>query len=342
MKLKNVRIVLVNIVRRYRVQFAIALSVFLIGFPWLVQNQYLLRIAVNVGIAVILASSLNIIIGFTGLFSLGHAAFYGIGAYTSALLATKAGLPFWIGFPAAGVVAGIFGTLIGFATLRLRAVFLAFTTLGFGEITRLVIMNWRDFTRGPLGIPGIPYPSAFGWTFTREANYYLVLVVCAAVILFIYRIYHSRLGRALIAIREDETAARSMGINVFGYKILAFTIACAIAGLAGSLFAHFQRYVSADSFASLQSFRIITMVALGGTGSITGPIMGGLILELFPEVFGFLADYRQVIYGAVLITVIVWKPGGIVGVKGLFEKPKSTRRSLLTRLLTPRYRGGAR
>lgn len=342
MKLKSIRPAFVSFVLRYRVPFAILLGVLLVAYPWIVRNPYLLRVATNVGIAIILASSLNIIIGFSGLFSLGHAAFYGIGAYTSALLATRLGVPFWLGFPAAGIVAGLFGTFIGFATLRLRAVFLAFTTLGFGEITRIVILNWRDFTRGPLGIAGIPVPRLFGWSFTREANYYLILLLCAAVILFVYRIYHSRLGRALIAIREDETAARSMGINVFGYKILAFTIACTIAGLAGSFFAHFQRYVSADSFVADESFRIITMVALGGTGSITGPIVGAMILELFPEVFGFLAGYRQVIYGAVLITVIVLKPGGIVGVKGVFEKPRATRRSWIAQALLPRFNGGTR
>lgn len=342
MDLKHIRPTFLKYVYRYRKTLAVLLGVFLLAFPWMVRNPYLLRVATNVGISVILASSLNIIIGFTGLFSLGHAAFYGIGAYTAALLSMRLGLPFWLTFPAAGIVAGVFGTMIGFATLRLRAVFLAFTTLGFGEITRIVILNWRDFTRGPLGIAGIPVPSAFGWSFNREANYYLILVICVFVILFIYRVYHSRIGRALIAIREDETAARSMGINVFGYKILAFTMACALAGLAGSFFAHFQRYVSADSFVSLESFRIITMVALGGTGSITGPIMGALILELFPEVFRFLAGYRQVIYGAVLITVIVSRPGGIVGVKGVFEKPKSAKRPWILELLAPRSREGVR
>ncbi|MFP4431715.1 MAG: branched-chain amino acid ABC transporter permease [Spirochaetaceae bacterium] len=336
MKLQEIRPAAVAFLRRHRLPLAILGSLALVAFPWVVRNQYFLRVATNVGIAVILASSLNIIIGFSGMFSLGHAAFYGIGAYTSALLATRLGMPFWIGLPAAAVVAGLFGTFIGFATLRLRAVFLAFTTLGFGEITRIVILNWRSFTRGPLGIAAIPIPSLFGWQFNREAYYYLILLLCALIITFIYRIYHSRLGRALVAIREDETAARSMGINVFGYKVLAFTIACCLAGVAGAFFAHFQRFVSADSFVSTESFEIITMVALGGTGSIAGPIMGAFILELFPEVFRFLAGYRQVIYGAVLITVIVLKPGGIAGVKGVFEKPTSAKKGWLARRLAPR------
>lgn len=316
--------------KRWAVAHAIPLLVvavvILVAWPFAVRNEYYWRVATNVGIAVILASSLNIVIGFTGMFSLGHAAFYGIGAYTSALLATRAGVPFWIGLPAAAVVAGFFGALIGLATLRLRAVFLAFTTLGFGEITRIVILNWRSFTRGPLGVAGIPFPELFGWRFNRLAYYYLILVLVALTLVIIRRLYHSRVGRALVAIREDETAARSMGINVFGYKVLAFTIACALAGMAGSFFAHFQRFISADSFVSNTSFEIITMVALGGTGSIGGAVAGAVILGLFPEVFRFLAAYRQVIYGLILITVIVLKPGGIVGVRGVFEKPAVQKR----------------
>lgn len=311
----------------------IVLAVVLLVWPLLTGNPYLWRVGTNIGIAVILASSLNIIIGFSGMFSLGHAAFYGIGAYTSAMLATRLGAPFWLGLPAAGIVAGIFGALIGLATLRLRAVFLAFTTLGFGEITRIVILNWRSFTRGPLGIAGIPVPQIFGEAISRRGYYYLVLALAALVLAAIWRMYHSRVGRALIAIREDETAARSMGINVFGYKVLAFTMACALAGLAGSFFAHFQRFISADSFVSNTSFEIITMVALGGTGSIAGAATGAIVLGLFPEVFRFLAQYRQVIYGLILISVIVLKPGGIVGVKGVFEKPAAQKKGIVARLL---------
>ena len=321
--------------RAHRLPVALGVAALLIALPFVLGSAYYIRVATIVGIYVILVSGLNIIIGFTGMFSLGHAAFYGIGAYTSAMLTVFAGWPFWLALPAAGVVAGLFGTLIGLVTLRLRAVFLAFTTLGFGEITRIVILNWRSFTRGPLGIAGIPIPTIFGWQFNGYGYYYLVVVLSALTVGIIYRIYHSRVGRALVAIREDETAAKSMGISVFGYKVLAFTLACFFAGIAGSFFAHFQRFVSADSFANLESFAIITMVALGGTGSIIGPILGATILVVFPEIFRFLAQYRGVIYGLILITVIVVKPGGLAGVKGIFEKPKVPKRQgRLVRLLT--------
>lgn len=331
----DLRARITEFVRAHRLPVAIAVATFLIALPFILGSAYYIRVATIVGIYVILVSGLNIIIGFTGMFSLGHAAFYGIGAYTSAMLTVFAGWPFWLALPAAGVVAGLFGTLIGLVTLRLRAVFLAFTTLGFGEITRIVILNWRSFTRGPLGIAGIPIPTIFGWQFNGYGYYYLVVVLSALTVGIIYRIYHSRVGRALVAIREDETAAKSMGIFVFGYKVLAFTLACFFAGIAGSFFAHFQRFISADSFANLESFAIITMVALGGTGSIIGPILGATILVVFPEIFRFLAQYRGVIYGLILITVIVVKPGGLAGVKGIFEKPKVPKRQgRLMRLLT--------
>lgn len=313
-------------IRRHRLVVSIVIALFLLALPYLLTSAYHLRVATLVGIYVLLVSGLNVIIGFTGMFSLGHAAFYGIGAYTSAMLTTMAGWNFWFALPVAGIVAGVFGTLIGLATLRLRRVFLAFTTLGFGEIIRILILNLRSFTRGPMGISGIPIPRIFGWTFTGRGYYYLILVLAALTVATIYRMYHSRVGRALIAIREDETAASSMGINVFGHKVLAFTVGCFFAGIAGSYFAHFQRYISAESFANLESFAIITMLALGGTGSIIGPILGSTILVLIPEIFRVLMQYRGVIYGLTLIVVIVYRPGGLANVKGVFEKPKLPKR----------------
>ena len=304
---------------KFRIPILLGVGLLLLLLPT-VLNSYLLRVAILAGIYMILASSLNIIIGFTGMFSLGHGAFYGIGAYTSALLARNLGWPFWITMLFAGLVAGCFGTLIGLATLRLRAIFLAFTTLGFGEITRIVILNWSSVTRGPMGVPGIPVPTFFGIAFRPIGYYYLIIIMVLLTVLIVYRVYHSRVGRAFLAIREDELATSNLGINVFAFKTLAFTLACAIAGVAGAYYAHFARFISADQFGSNESFMILTMVALGGTGSIAGPLIGAFILVLFPEVFRFLAEYRMVLYGAILMGVIVIKPGGILGVKGLFER----------------------
>ncbi|MFQ3620648.1 MAG: branched-chain amino acid ABC transporter permease [Spirochaetales bacterium] len=301
--------------------------ILLVSFPYIVPSPYFVRVAIMCGIYMILASSLNIVIGFTGMFSLGHGAFYGIGAYTSALLALNLHWPFWVTFPLGGALAALFGVLIGVATLRLRQIFLAFTTLGFGEITRILILNWDSLTRGPMGLPGIPIPTFFGTRFSQAGFYYFILLFTVLVVGFIYRLYNSKIGRAFIAIREDEVAAAHMGIHLFAHKTLAFSIACAIAGLAGAFYAHFARFISADQFGGNESFAILTMVALGGTGSIVGPLLGAAVLIIFPELFRFLAQYRMVLYGAILIFVIVVKPGGIVGVRGVFEKPASALRA---------------
>ncbi len=312
---------LISLARRYRVYLWIVGALLLIGFPVTLGTPYLIQIMILVFIYIVLASSLNLITGFTGMFSLGHGAFYGIGAYTSAILALGLSLPFWVTMPLAGIFAAVIGAFIGLATLRLRQTFLVFGTLAFGEIVRIVIMNWPDLTRGPFGIPGIPAPAIFGFSFKSYSSYYyLVLVFMAISVFAIYRLYHSRVGRAWVAIREDETAAATMGVPVFGYKVLAFTIGCLFAGLAGAFYAHFVTYISADQFSVNESFLILTMVAIGGTGSIVGPIIGALILIVVPEVFRFLAQYRTVFYGLLLIVVMVVKPEGIAGVKAIFMR----------------------
>jgi branched-chain amino acid transport system permease protein len=305
--------------RKYRVPIGFGVAVLLLALPSLTSNEYLIRIATLMAIYVVLASSLNLIIGFTGMYSLGHGAFYGIGAYTSAILATSLSWSFWVTMPLAGIFTALMGAFLGLATMRLRQTFLVFGTLAFGEIVRIVIMNWPDLTRGPMGIPGIPSPTIMGVELASSRQWYYLLLVFAALIVFvIYRLYHSRVGRAWVAIREDEVAASSMGVSVFGYKVLAFTISCLIAGLAGAFYAHFVSFISADQFGMGESFLILTMVALGGTGSIIGPIIGAIILIAIPEVFRFLNEFRGVLYGAILIFVIVLKPEGLAGVKGLF------------------------
>lgn len=310
-----------ELARAYRRPLAVGTAVVLLALPLVMTNQYLVRIAIMVGIYVVLAESLNIIIGFTGMFSLGHGAFYGIGAYASAIAAVRFGLPFWLAMPFAGVFTALIGAFLGLATLRLRQTFLVFGTLAFGEIVRILIMNWNSLTRGPMGIPGIPIPSIFGFEFgSFTSYYYLVLLFSVVSVWLIARLYRSRVGRAFIAIREDETGASSMGVNVFGYKVLAFTLACFFAGLAGSFYAHFVTYISADQFAVTESFLILTMVALGGTGSIIGPIVGAVLLMLVPEAFRFLNEFRYVLYGLILIVVMVWKPEGIAGEKGIFMR----------------------
>ena len=304
-----------------RTAFFILGGILLLAMPAILNTPYLLRIGIMIGIYIVLASSLNLIIGFTGMFSLAHGAFYGLGAYCSALLAIKFGWSFWITMPLAGLFAAMWGTFVGLATLRLRETFLVFGTMAFGEIVRIVIMNWYSLTRGPMGIPGVPMPKIFGMPFSNyNYYYYLILVIAVLTVILIRRLYNSRIGRAFIAIREDETGAASMGINVFQYKVLAFTLGCFFAGIAGAFYAHFVRYISADQFGVNESFAILTMVALGGTGSIAGPIVGACILMIFPEVFRFLAEYRMVLYGLILVLIMMFKPEGIAGFKGMFPR----------------------
>ncbi len=311
-----------NKLETYRIPLFVVGGIVVLALPFILGNPYLVRIATMVAIYVVLASSLNLIIGFTGMYSLGHGAFYGIGAYVSAILAVNLKWAFWITMPFAGVFSALVGAFIGLATLRLRQTFLVFGTLAFGEIVRILIMNWDGLTRGPMGIPGIPVPEFFGLLVKDTTEfYYLILVFTIVSVFVIHRLYHSRVGRAWVAIREDEIAAATMGIHVFGYKVLAFTISCLFAGLAGAFYAHFVTFISADQFAMGESFLILTMVALGGTGSISGPIIGAFILMLIPEVFRFLEEFRMVLYGAILILVMVVKPEGLLGIKGIFERP---------------------
>ena len=218
--------------------------IFLLVFPYLFSN-YIIQVAVYCGIYIMLAASLNVLIGYTGIFSMGHVAFYCVGAYTSALLATRLGLPFIVCFLASGIVAGIIGGLVGFATLRLNDVFLAFTTMGLGEVIRIIIQNAK-FTNGALGVAGIPLPNFFGHAMTRVEFYYMVLIIVAVVLYLIYRLVRSNTGRTLMTIRDDANAAGSLGINVFRYKMTAMILACSVAGLAGSLYATFLQYINAS------------------------------------------------------------------------------------------------
>jgi len=299
--------------------------------PLVVRSEYILNTAVLAGIYVILASSLNITNGYTGLFSFGHAAFYGIGAYTAAILATRLGWGFALTLPAAGVVAAAFGAALALPTLRLSGIFLALVTIGFQEIAYLVTLNWMGLTRGPMGIPGIPPVGLFGVELRGNAAYYWLVLALDVLTLFVLsRIVTSRVGRAFVAIREDELAAEASGIPAFRMKVLAFVIATFFAGIAGAFFAHHARFVSADSFRLDETFVILTMLIVGGLGSLAGPVIGAVALVILPEASRFLAEYRGVVYGLILIGVILFRPEGVAGVPGIIQP-----RGLLARRPAP-------
>ena len=265
-------------------------------------DQYYLRIIIFIGINVIMALGLNLITGLTGQLSLGHAAFMSIGAYTAAILTMKAGFPFGASLLMGALTAAFFGIIIGFPTLRLNGDYLAIATLGFAEIVKVLLLN-MDITGGALGLSPIP----------SDTNLSLVLILAILTIWVMYRIQYSRFGRGIQAIREDEIAAESMGINTTMYKIQAFAIGSFFAGLGGGLYAHYIQFISPNDFGFLKSVDLISMVVLGGMGSIPGTILGATILTAAPEILRPMAQYRMLIYGLLLVVMMIFRPNGLLG-----------------------------
>jgi len=297
----------------------------LVLLPHILQERYFLHILVMSGIFIILTLSWNLLAGYTGQLNLGHAAFFGIGAYTSALLALRAGISPWIGLAAGGVVASLFGLLLGFPSLRLSGPYLAITTIGFSEILRLVATNWVDLTRGSLGLSGIPLLDPIrigGWSlqfYFEKDYYYVVLGAVLLTILCMRRLTRSAFGYSLQALRDDETGAQSIGINTSAYKLAAFTISAFFAGFAGALFAHFVRLVSPETMALHTTFDVLTMTMIGGLGTTAGPIIGAIALTFASEWLRYLEDaikidIRLVIYGFLLILTVLFMRQGLLGV----------------------------
>ena len=290
--------------------------VILLLLPIVVPNNYWVQIINMAGIWAILTMGFNVLAGYAGQISLGQAAFYAIGAYTSALLNTRFGLSFWIALPAAMVVSGIFGLILAIPALKVKGKYLVLLTIGFGEIVRLVLLNWQEVTGGASGVLRIEAPSVFGFAFdTLIKYYYLILIFLVLLFLYQKKLINSRAGRALIAVREDEAAAELIGINLAKYKIKAFVIGAVFCGIGGSLYAHMVRYVSPDSFRYDESVMILSMAVVGGIGTQWGPICGAFLLTLLPELLRQVGDYRLVIYGILLIIVVMFYPGGLI--KGL-------------------------
>ncbi|MCB2294411.1 branched-chain amino acid ABC transporter permease [Clostridium algoriphilum] len=271
-----------------------------------VLNRYYSRILVLICINVILAVSLNLIIGITGQLTLGHAGFMSIGAYAAAMLTIQLNVPFPIALLFGGLLAGLIGFLIGLPTLSLKGDYLAITTLGFGEIIRVVITN-IDQLGGGRGLSGIPPKTNFAWVF----------FTMMFTILIIYNIARSSQGRAMMSVREDEIAAEAMGINTTKYKIMAFVIGSFFAGIAGGLFSHYLMYIKPEQFNFLKSVDFVTYVVMGGMGSLTGSILSTGILTILPEGLRFLNDYRMIIYPLALIIIMRFRPQGLMGTKEL-------------------------
>jgi branched-chain amino acid transport system permease protein len=274
---------------------------------------YFLHLAILAGIYIILALSLNLIIGYAGQVSLGHAAFYGIGAYISALVALKWHFPFLLAAPSAMLISGGCGLALGLPTLRLKEDYLAIVTLGFGVIVDLVFLN-LEITGGPDGLVGIPPPRLLGLSFRPQALYLILVSLAVVLVLGVtYRLVRSYHGRALRAIRDHEITAQVMGINTPAYKIMIFTLAAAVAGLAGSLYAHYITFINPESFGLHTSILILCMVVLGGMGSIAGSVLGAVILAVLPEMLRQFQAYQDLIYGGLLVALLIWRPEGLLG-----------------------------
>ncbi|MDI6852375.1 MAG: branched-chain amino acid ABC transporter permease [Deltaproteobacteria bacterium] len=277
------------------------------------MTAYILHLAIMAGIYIILTISLNLIIGYAGQVSLGHAAFYGIGAYVSTLAALNWGLPFPVALVLAILLAGACGLALGLPTLRLKEDYLAIVTLGFGVIVDLILLN-LDITGGPDGIGGIPAPVFFGVSF-RAKPLYLILVglMVLFTLVLTLRLVHSYHGRALRAIRDHEVTAQVMGVNTPAYKIAVFTLAAGLAGLAGSLYAHYISFINPETFGLHTSILVLSMVILGGMGSIVGSLLGAVTLTVVPELFRRFHDYQDLAYGALLVALLIWRPQGLLG-----------------------------
>ncbi len=293
----------------------IAVGVLAVVFPF-VFSIYQTNIMITALMYVMLGLGLNIVVGLAGLLDLGYVAFYAVGAYSYALLNYHFGIGFWTALPIGGALAAIFGIILGFPVLRLRGDYLAIVTLGFGEIIRIILENWNEFSFGPSGIANIPRPGFLGMKLSLEYSiiymYFLMIGLTLFTIFVVNRLQDSRIGRAWIALREDEVACQAMGIDKTKTKLTAFSLGATWAGMVGVIFAAKTTFINPASFTVWESIIILCIVVLGGMGSVVGVIVGAFILMLLPEYLIAFSDYRMLIFGAILVTMMVFRPGGII------------------------------
>ncbi len=283
------------------------------------MSGYLITIATIIVINAIVVCGLNVIVGYAGQISLGHAAFFGIGAYSAALLATKAGLSFWGALPLVVIISGLVGLLLGLPSLRVKDDFLAITTIGINFIVEAIFL-YIPFFGGALGIGGIPRIFLFGLKLKGLSFFLLCLFFLAVTMVVCWWFTRCWSGLACFALREDEQAAASMGISPVRFKLLAFVAGTAMAGLAGALYAHYMRFISATDFSFPVSISLLSILVLGGMGKLWAPLLGAIILGVLPELFRPLVDYRMLFYTAILLLMIRFQPSGLLGDESLARK----------------------
>ncbi len=301
--------------RRVQIPVLVAVGAFIIAYPYMF-SLYQTNIMTTALIYVVVGLGLNIVVGLAGLLDLGYVAFYAVGAYSYALLNTHFGLGFWTVLPIGAALGFLFGILLGFPVLRLRGDYLAIVTLGFGEIIRLILENWNEFSFGPSGIANIPRPGLFGIQMNLHQThiylYFVMIVLVVFTIFVVRRLQDSRLGRAWMALREDEVACQAMGIDKTRTKLSAFALGATWAGMGGVVFAAKTTFINPASFTIWESIIILCVVVLGGMGSIIGVVFGALVLILLPEYLRAFSEFRMLIFGAILVVMMVFRPGGIV------------------------------
>jgi branched-chain amino acid transport system permease protein len=291
--------------------------------PLLLQGPYHRHVLVLAGLFVLMALGFDLVLGYLGELSLGHAAFFGIGAYTTALLTRTFDVPFPVDLLLACLVTGAAGVLIGAPSLRLKGPYFAIVTFGFAEIVRLIALNWTSVTRGPMGLPDIPHARLGAFGITSELGYYYVLLVLIlAAIVVTRRLVESTVGHAVLAIRENEELASATGIPTFRFKVLVFVIGMIFTGAAGSVYARYVHFVDPTALSFYYTVTVASMVIVGGQGSITGTIVGAVIFTLLPEYLRVVESARLVIFGALLMAATVFLPGGL---RGLLRRPSPRR-----------------
>lgn len=282
----------------------------------LLASFYQTNIMISAMLYIMLALGLNIVVGLAGQLVLGYVAFYAIGAYAFGLLHANFGLGFWSCLPIGGLLAAVFGLALGFPVLRLRGDYLAIVTLGFGEITRLALLNWTSLTGGPKGVSDIPRPGLFGMSLNLNDStiylYYIALTAVLITVIVISRLKNSRTGLALQALREDEIACEAMGVDITRIKLYAFALGTCWAGFAGVIFAAKTTFINPASFTFMDSCMILSMVVLGGMGSIAGVIIAAIILILAPEYLRAFSEYRMLIFGAIMVVMMIFRPQGLI------------------------------
>jgi branched-chain amino acid transport system permease protein len=309
----------------------VSLAIFIaamVGLPVVLKNPYYIGVLVFVGIYAMMTISLSLLLGYAGQISLGHAAFYGIGAYASGLLTTRAGLSPWIAIVAAMIITGVLAFIIGKPVLKLRGHYLAMATLGLGEIIYIFFNSAVEITGGPSGFGQIPRLMIGGFALKRDIHiYYLVWATVVILLALVLNVIHSRVGRALRSIHGSETAANAMGVNTESYKMQVFVASAMIASIAGSYYAHFVTFISPTTFDANMSILLVTMVVVGGMSNVWGALFGAVLLGLLPEYLRTFGDYDIIIYGAVMLAILMFAPEGLAGIVGAVTRSFTRRLS---------------